>query len=150
MALFVQYTSIFHQKQCIQEYLKHMDKQETYQGLNKYICFLMTVRATSRGCGSVTQLAKGDSKCIRIYTDNIKVATHLAEGDPKRTSLGIPYARLDASGASEAWETTVQYNKTLKTRKLPTQTLVQIRGKLWQTLAYISGLEAVLSGPTLV
>ena len=75
------------------------------------VCITQSVRATSGGYGSVTQLAEGDPKCIRIYTDNIKVATHLAEGDPKRTSLGIPYARLDASGASEAWETTVQYNK---------------------------------------
>ena len=64
---------------------------------------------TSRGCGSVTQLAEGDPKCIRIYTDNIKVATHLAEGDLKKTSPGIFYARLDASGASEVWELTVQF-----------------------------------------
>ena len=76
------------------------------------------VKATSGGYGSITQLAEGDPKCIRIYTDNIKVATHLAEEDPKRTSLGISYARLDVSGASEAWETTVQYNKTLKNSKI--------------------------------
>ena len=60
------------------------------------------VRATSGGYGSVTQLAEGDPKCIRVCTDNIIITTHLAEEYPKRTSLGIPYARLDASEASEA------------------------------------------------
>ena len=63
----------------------------------------MSVRATSGGYGSVTQLAEGDPKCIRICTGNTTITTHLAEGDPKRTSLGIPYARLDAYEASEAW-----------------------------------------------
>ncbi|KAG6894464.1 hypothetical protein C0992_006013 [Termitomyces sp. T32_za158] len=46
--------------------------------------------------------AKVDPKYIREYTNDIIITTHLAEGDPKRTSLGIPYARMDASEASEA------------------------------------------------
>ncbi|KAG6898732.1 hypothetical protein C0993_004792 [Termitomyces sp. T159_Od127] len=35
LALSVQYASIFHRKQSIQEYAKHMDKQETYATLKK-------------------------------------------------------------------------------------------------------------------
>lgn len=34
--------------------------------------------------------------------------------NPKKTSLGILYARTDTSEASEAWETTVLDKKTLK------------------------------------
>ncbi|KAG6877118.1 hypothetical protein C0992_010769 [Termitomyces sp. T32_za158] len=37
LALSVQYASIFHWKQSIQEYCKHMDRQETYQNLSDFL-----------------------------------------------------------------------------------------------------------------
>ena len=68
-----------------------------------------SVRATSGGYGSITQLAEGDPKYIQYCTVSTSITTHLAEGDPKRTSLRNPYGRVDTSEGAEAWEVTVQY-----------------------------------------
>lgn len=41
LASSVRYASVFHRKQSIREYCKHMDRQETYQNLSKYPFFFL-------------------------------------------------------------------------------------------------------------